>query len=113
MERFRQFSKRELRIDITPLTNGEEITHNGWTGKEQAIQEAFIWGVGPKAHYQIARAEYKTEPDTMKVKDLIRLFTGYYMPKITYHNQGDFFKAKQTKEETPEEFWRQLTEISA
>ena len=34
------------------------------------------------------------------------------MPKrITYHNRGDFFWAKQTEDETPEEFWRRLIEI--
>ena len=34
------------------------------------------------------------------------------MPKPnTYHNQGDFFWAKQTEDETPEEFWRRLIEI--
>ena len=74
-----------------------------WSGKEQLIQEDFIWGVGPEALYQITRAEYKTEPDSIKIKDLIRLFTEYYLPK-TYHNRGDFFWAKQTEEEKPEEF---------
>ena len=68
--------------------------------------------MGPEALYQIIRAEYKTEPDSIKVKDLIRLFTEFYIPKRnTYHNRGDFFSAKQTEEETPEEFWRQLIEI--
>ena len=34
------------------------------------------------------------------------------MPKRnTYHNRGDFFWAKQTEDETPEEFWRRLIEI--
>ena len=68
--------------------------------------------MGPEALYQITRAEYKTEPDSIKVKDLIRLFTEFYMPKRnTYHNRGDFFWAKQTEDETPEEFWRRLIEI--
>ena len=91
---------------------GEDVTDTGWTGKEQVIQEDFLWGVGPEALYQITRAEYKTEPDSIKVKDVIRLFTDFYMPKRnTYHNRGDFFWAKQTKEETPDEFWRRLIEI--
>ena len=68
--------------------------------------------MGPEALYQITRAEYKTEPDSIKVKDLIRLFTEFYMPKRnTYHNRGDFFWAKHTEDETPEEFWRRLIEI--
>ena len=29
----------------------------------------------------------------------------------TYQSRGDFFWAKQTEEETPEEFWRRLIEI--
>ena len=112
LERFRQFCKREHKIDIAPLLKGEDITDTGWTGKEQLIQEDFLWGVRPEALYQITRAEKKTEPDSIKVKDLILLFTEFYMPKRnTYHNRGDFFWAKQTEEETPEEFWRQLIEI--
>ena len=72
---------------------GEDTTE--WSGKEQLIQEDFIWGVGPAALYQITGAEYKTEPDSIKVTDLIRLFTEYYLPKRnTYHIRGDFFWAK-------------------
>ena len=68
-------------MDITPLVKGENMTDSGWSAKEQAIQEDFLWGVGPEALFQITRAEYKTEPDSIKVKDLIRLFTEFYMPK--------------------------------
>ena len=112
LERLRQFSKREHKIDIAPLIKGGEITQNGWTGKKQAIQEDFNWVVGPEALYQLMRAEYKTEPDTIKSKDLTRLFTGYYMPKRnTYHNRGDFFWAKETEEAKLEELWRRLIGI--
>ena len=112
LERFRQFCKREHTIDIAPLLKGEDITDTGWTGKEKLIQGDFLWGVGPEALYQITRAENKTEPDSIKVKDLIRLLTEFYMPKRnTYHYRRDFFWAKQTEEETPEEFWRRLIEI--
>ena len=112
LERFRQFCKREHKIDITPLLKGEEISYTDWAGKEQATQEDFIWGVGPEALYQITRTEQKKEPDNIKIKDLIRLFTEFYMPKRnTYHNREDFFWAKQTEDETSEEFWRRLIEI--
>ena len=77
LERFRQFCKREHKIDIIPLMKGEEITN--WFGKEQTVQEDFIWGVGPEALYQITRAEYKTEPDSIKILDLIQLFTEFYI----------------------------------
>ena len=110
LEIFRQFFKLEHKIDITPLLKGEKITN--WAGKEQATQKDFIWGVGPEALYQITRVKSKAEPDRIKIKDLIRLFTEFYMPKRnTYHNQGDFFWAKQTEDETQEEFWRWLFEI--
>ena len=50
LERFRQFCKREHKIDITPLMKGEDITN--WSGKEQTtvkedVQEDFKWGSGP------------------------------------------------------------------
>ena len=77
LEIFKQFTKREHKTDITPLLKGEEITDSGWAAKEQAIQEDFIWGVGPEALFQITRAEYKTDPDSIKIKDLIRLYTEY------------------------------------
>ena len=112
LERFPQFCKREHKIDIAPLLKGENITDTNWNGKEQAVQEDFMWGVGPEALYQITRAENKTEPDSIKVKELIRLFTEFYTPKRnTYHNRGVFVWAKQTEDETSEEFWRQLIEI--
>ena len=57
LERFRQFCKREHKLDIAPLLKGEEITENGWTGKDQAIQEDFLWRVGPEALNQITRSE--------------------------------------------------------
>ena len=46
------------------------------------------------------------------MKELIRLFTKYYMLKRNiFHNLGDFFWGKQMKEKTPEESWRRLIEI--
>ena len=58
------------------------MTQNDWIGKEAEIQQDFIWGVGPETLYQITRAEYKTEPDSIPVKDLIRLFKN-----ISYRNE--------------------------
>ena len=68
-------------MDIAPLLKGEERTATGWTGKEQAIQEDFLWGVGPEALNQITRADYKTVPDSIKVRYLFPLFAEFYMPK--------------------------------
>ena len=60
----------------------------------------------------MTRAEYKTEPDRIAVKDLIRLFNEYFLPKRnTYHNRGEFFWTKQTESETPENFGRRRIEI--
>ena len=73
LERFRQYAKRKHKMDITELIRGAEMTQTGWTGKEAEIQEDFIWEIGPEALYQMTRAEYKTEPDRIAVKDLIRL----------------------------------------
>ena len=112
LERFRQYIKRKHKIDITPLIREEAITDGNWNAVEKDTQEDFIWGVGPEAIYQITRAEYKTEPDTIPVEKLIKLFNQYYLPKRNvYHNRGDFFWAKQKDTETPEEFWRRLIDI--
>ena len=100
LERFRQFCKREHKMDIAPLLKGENMTDPGWSGKEQAIQEDFLWGVGPEALFQITSAEYKTEPDSIKVKDLIRLFTEFYMPKRNTYR--DKLRDKTMKEKTLE-----------
>ena len=42
--------------------------------EKAAIQKYFIWGVGPEALSQITRAEYKTEPDKIKIRELNRFF---------------------------------------
>ena len=60
----KQIQDRHCRIDT-----GADMTQNGWTAKENEIQEDFIWGIGPEALYQMTRAEYKTEPDKVKMKD--------------------------------------------
>ena len=97
LERFRQFTKREHRIDISQLLKGEDVTESGWTGKEQLIQEEKISsGEWDLKHY-IPRTVYKTEPYSIKIKDW--LFTEYYLSKRkTFHNRGDFFWAKQTED---------------
>ena len=69
-------------------------------------------GYGPEALYQMTRAEYKTEPDKIAIKELIQLFNEYFLPKRnTYHNRGEFFWTKQAESETPEDFWWRLIEI--
>ena len=110
LEIFRQYAKRKHKMDITELKRGAEMTQTGWAGKEAEIQEDFIWGIGPEALYQMTRAEYKTEPDRIAVKDRIRLFSDF-SKRNTYHNRGDFFWTKQTESETPEDYWRRLIEI--
>ena len=73
LERFRQFTKREHKIDITPLIKGEELNKRlpipDGQGKK-LIQEDCIGGVGPEVLSN--KAEYKMEPDSIKVKDLMR-----------------------------------------
>ena len=60
----------------------------------------------------MTRAEYKTNPDKIAIKDLFRLFNEYFLPKKnTYHNRREFFWTKQTETETLEDFWRRLIEI--
>ena len=57
-------------------------------------------------------AEFKTKPDKKAVKDLIRLFNQYFLPKRnSYHNRGKFFWTRQTETETPDDIWRRLIKI--
>ena len=99
-------------MDITELIRGIGITQTGWSGKEAEIREDYIWRIDPETLYQMTRAEYKTESDKIAVKDLIRQFTKYFLPKRnTYHNREEFFWTRQIESETPEAFWRRLIEI--
>ena len=88
------------------MIKGEEVTQTGWTEKEQAIEEDFIWGVEAEALYQITRAEYKMELGS-KIKYLIQLFTEFYSRRETL----TIIEEISSEEETPEEFRRQLFEI--
>ena len=98
-------------MDIAELIR-EDMTQTDWATKENQVQDDFIWGIGPEALYQMTRAEYKTEPDKIAIKELIQLFNEYFLPKRnTYNNRGEFFWTKQTESETPEDFWRRLIEI--
>ena len=99
-------------MDIAELIREEDMTQADWATEENQVEDDFIWGIGPEALYQMTRAEYKTEPCKIAIKELIRLFNEYFLPKRnTYHNRGEFFWTKQTESETPEDFWRRLIEI--
>ena len=88
------------------------MTQADWATKESQIQDDFVWGTGPEAFYQMTRAEYKTESDKIPIKELIRLFNEYFLPKRnTNHNRGKFFWTKQIESETPENFWRILIDF--
>ena len=50
LERFRQYTKRKHKMDISELIRGAEMTQTGWSGKEIEIQEDFIGELVPK-HY--------------------------------------------------------------
>ena len=95
--RFRQFTKREHKMYIAPLLEREDVTDTGCTEKEQLIQEDFIWGVGPEALYQITRADFKTEPDSIKLKELIKLFTEEGRPE-------EFWRKRMKKKATAKQF---------
>ena len=69
LERFRQYKKRKYKMDIAELIRGEDMTQADWATKENQVQDDFIWGIGPEALYQMTRAEYKTEPDKIAIKN--------------------------------------------
>ena len=50
LERFRKYTKRKHKMDITELIPGIEITPTGWSGKNVKNQEDYIRGSVPK-HY--------------------------------------------------------------
>ena len=83
------------------------MTQKYWATKENQIQDDSVWGIGSEVLYQMTRAEYKTEPDNIAIKELIRLINENFLPKRnTYHNRGDFFWTKQTESKTPEDLLR-------
>ena len=61
---------------------------------------------------ELFRREEMTQTDKISIKELIRLFNEYFLPKRnTYHNREEFFWTKQAESESPENFWRRLIEI--
>ena len=113
LQRFWQFTEKEQKRDITPLIKGEDITATKWTGKNNLSRKISSGEWDPKRCTKSPVLSIKRTGQFQKlILDL--LFTEYYLPKRTYHKCGDFFRAKQTKEEkkeSPEEFWRRLNEI--
>ena len=85
------------------------MTDSGWSGKEKLIQEDFIWGVGPEALYQISRAEYKTEQDSIKIKDLIHYSSStptktQYLPQPRRLFLGQTNGRRESPEESGEDY---------
>ena len=111
LERVRQYTKRKRKVDIAEVVRGAELARSGWQ-KQIEIERDFIWGIETDALYHMTRAEYKTEPDKIAIKDLIRLFKEYFLAKRNaYQNRGEFLRSKQTGTETPKNFGQRLREI--
>ena len=53
-------------MDVTELIREAGITQTGWSGKEDEIQEDFIWGIGPKALYQMSGVQNRTRQNIGK-----------------------------------------------
>ena len=78
------------------------MTQTSWLEKLTEVQEDIIWGIGPEALYQMTREEHRTELDKIAIKDFIRLFNEYFLPKKNvYHNPGELFWTEQTGTKTP------------
>ena len=98
LERFRQFCKRKHQKRHCTVTERRRNHSNRMDRKRTSNSRRLLMESGTEALYQITMAKYETEPYSIKMKKLIRLYTEFYMPKRnTYHNRGDFFWAKQTK----------------
>ena len=68
-------------------------------------------GHRPRSTVSNDTGRIQPEPDSIAVKDPIRILNEYFLPKRnSYHNRGEFFWTKQTETETPEDFWRRLIE---
>ena len=48
LERFRNFCKREHKLDIAPLLKGEDVTDTGWAGKK-SNSRSFSVGSGTES----------------------------------------------------------------
>ena len=61
---------QDRQIDLAELIRGADVTQNGWTKRENEIQQEFIWGIGPEAFYQRTWdvAENSVGPDSQKPK---------------------------------------------
>ena len=50
LERFRQYTKRKHKMDITELIRGAEMTQTGWSGKKPKSKKTSYGELAPK-HY--------------------------------------------------------------
>ena len=79
---------------------------DGWTLKENKIQQAFLWALEPEATHQKTKSEYRTDPDNTRNYKLKKLYNVYSSPERNKHNsRKDFFGAKQNDTETAEDHW--------
>ena len=75
-------------MDIAELLR-RAMKRNGWSERQNEIQQDVNRGIDPKALYQLRPAEYKTDADKIAASYLIPLFNEYFLPKSnTYHNRN-------------------------
>ena len=50
LKRFRQYTKRKHKMDITELIRGAEITRTGWSGKKPKSKKTFYGELAPEPY---------------------------------------------------------------
>ena len=79
LERFRHFTKREHKIDITPLIKGEDVTETGWTGKKKPSRKTLSREWDPKHCVKSPESSIKRIRTVSKLKT-----QSDYSSNITY-----------------------------
>ena len=83
-----------------------------WNTKQKNIQQDFLWALRPEPTHQTTKSQNRSDPDNIKIDKLIKLHNKYYLAKRNKYNpRGDFFWAKQTDKNTPEDHWQKVLEL--
>ena len=59
----------------------------------------------------MTRAEYKTDPDKIKIKDLIKLFNEYFLQKRNVPQMWRTLLDQTVRNRNTKDFWRKIIEI--
>ena len=111
---FVQYIKMKKILDLSLLTNSNEILPQYRDQLEAEMKDIFLWAIGQNLVTEITKTvrERKRAPSSLPLHKLYTLFRLHFTPERNLHyRRADFFEVKREEGESATDVWKRILVI--